>query len=420
MTKRPSFPTEHSRMQIERETDRIKEDPFDRSVGSQTVDLTDIRGVGESLAQKLQRQGFRRYSDVMDEPVQNLAQVEGVSETKAKQLKKAAGKANRTNFEELEDLDGVGPTIERKLRDAGIEDPHELRGKSQNTLSGIEGIGPKRAAKIRADVEFEAPAGATITPHGPETKSGTKIIKKTRDVSLQKFNNVMKTPESETTIEPTAANVFARGPDRQEAIAKHAERSEESRRADESFNAPIMLDKSTWAQNKNEYDYPGVDTIPRSRKLERAREKAAIGREQGAVGGIEADSEAAGNWKTQGTFSITGRVEVDTSFRQAENTLAHEIGHAFDKEFDRPSGVDPRGNEAGPGIFDDPEVEQEAQELSAKTRGRDLDTDYLESRNEVFADLFAEATINPRRAKKEAPKAFRALQEEVGSEIGFF
>lgn len=82
--------------------------------------------------------------------------------------------------------------------------------------------------------------------------------------------------------------------------------------------------------------------------------------------------------------------------------------------------MDARGNEVEGSIFADPEVEQEAKELSAERRARGLDTDYLESQNEVFADLYAEATLNPRKAKKKAPKAFRALQEEVGLETGFF
>jgi hypothetical protein len=82
--------------------------------------------------------------------------------------------------------------------------------------------------------------------------------------------------------------------------------------------------------------------------------------------------------------------------------------------------VDERGNEQEESIFDDPVVLEQARGLSEQRRGKELDSDYLESQNEVFADLYAEATINPRRAKKEAPKAFRALQDAVGQDTGFF
>lgn len=420
MARRPAFPSERTQSKIERQTDRISEDPFNRAVGAQTDELSEIDGVGDTLAKRLRRNGFSYIRDVADEPTGNLAQVEGVSEARAEQLKNSARTANRPDFDELEDLNGVGPSTETELRDAGIRDPYELRGKTQRELAAIDGIGPQRAAKIRADVEYEAPAGATETGFDPETESGTTIYRKNRGVSLKQFNDILKTPEQEDGIAPQAGNVFARGPDRQEAIADHADRTEESRTADESFNAPIMLDEETWARNKDQYDYPGVDTIPRSRKLERARDKAAKAKKRGAIRGIKADSEAAGDWRTAGMFRNTRKIEIDTSFRQAEDTLAHEVGHAADKEFDRPSGVDARGNDAGFGIFDDPEVDQEARELSAQRRGKDLETDYLDSDNEVFADLFAEATLNPRRAKKEAPNAFRALQDEVGERLGFF
>jgi len=126
--------------------------------------------------------------------------------------------------------------------------------------------------------------------------------------------------------------------------------------------------------------------------------------------------------RARGQFAYKN-IEIDTGFRQAEDTLAHEVGHAVDTGTDRPSGVTARGNDAtgqGPNLFEDDEVLEEARELSKQSRGRELDTDYLESQNEVFADLFAEATTNPRRAKKEAPKAFRKLNEAVGLDIGYF
>jgi len=415
----PPDPSDRTRRSIDRQTERIAEDPFNRRVGEQKDELTDIDGVGDKLASRMKRNGFSRLRDVADEPVQNLSQLEGVGPARAEDIKDAAASANRVDFEELDDLDGVGDTVARKLRDAGIEDPHELRGKRQSTLAAIDGIGPKRAAKIRADVEYEAPAGATETGFDPETEGGSKVFRETRETSLAPFNDSIKTPEEDDGVAPVAGNVGVRGPDRQEAIADHAERTEEARTADESFNAPLMLDEETWARNKEEYDYPGVDTIPRSRKLERARDLAARTKEAGFLGEIQADTNATEDYRARGKFSF-GKIGVDTSFRQSEDTLAHELGHAIDRGTDRPSGADARGEVDGESIFDDDTVLEQAQEVSERRRGRELDTDYLESQNEVFADLVAEATINPRRAKKEAPDAVRALNEEVGLEVGFF
>jgi predicted flap endonuclease-1-like 5' DNA nuclease len=419
MVKTPPRPSDRTRKKIDRQTERIQEDPFNRRVGEQEADLTDIDGVGEKLATQMRREGFRGGTDVADEPIQNLSQLDGVGESRAEQIKDAARSASRAEFEELDDLDGVGDTTAKRLRDAGIRDPNELRGKSQRTIAAIDGIGPKRAARIRADVEYEAPAEASSTGVTPRTEQGSDVFRATRETSLAPFNESLATPEEDNGVKPTAGNVAVRGSDRQRAIKEHAERTEESRRADESFNADLMLDVDTWSQNKSEYDYPGVDTIPRSRKLQRSRDLAARAKEAGFLDSIQADTEATDHWKAKGKFSY-GTVEVDTSFRQSEDTLAHELGHAIDSGTDRPSGVDARGNDAGGGIFDDEQVFEQAKELSAQRRGRDLDTDYLESKNEIFADVVAEATLNPRRAKKEAPDAVRALNDELSMDIGRF
>lgn len=417
MVDTPPDPDERTRQEIDRQTQRIREDPFDRSVGSRT-ELDDIDGVGEKLATRMKRNGFRSVRDVADEPTDNLAQLDGVGPARAEEIKNAAATANRPDFEELEDLDGVGDTVARKLRAAGINDPYELRGKRQSTLAAIDGIGPKRAAKIRADVEHEAPAGATATGYDPETERGSTVFRETRETSLAPFNDTIKTSEEDDGVKPVAGNVGVSGPDKQEAIAEHAERSEEARQADESFNAPIMLDEETWARNKDEYDYPGVDTIPRSRKLERARDVAARAKEAGFLSSIQADTDATEDFRARGKFSF-GKIGVDTSFRQTEDTLAHELGHAIDAGTDRPSGADARGDVEGDSIFDDEEVLEQAQTVSEQRRGRELDSDYLESQNEVFADLVAETIINPRRAKKEAPDAVRALNDRVGMDVGF-
>jgi predicted flap endonuclease-1-like 5' DNA nuclease len=418
MANTPPDPSDRTRQAIDRQTERINEDPFNRRVGAQKDELTDIDGVGEKLSKRMRRNGFRYIRDVADEPTQNLSQLDGVGPSRAEEIKNAAATANRPDFEDLEDLDGVGDTTARKLRDAGIGDPHELRGKRQTTLAAIDGIGPKRAARIRADVEYEAPAGATETGFDPETERGSAVFRETRETSLAPFNDTIKTPEEDDGVKAVAGNVGVRGPDRQEAIAEHAERTEEARQADESFNAPVMLDEETWARNKNEYDYPGVDTIPRSRKLERARDVAARAKEAGFLSSVQADTDATDDRRARGEFSF-GKIGVNTSFRQSEDTFAHEIGHAIDAGTGRPSGADARGEVDGDSIFDDEDVLEQARSISKQRRGRELNTDYLESQNEVFADLAAEAIINPRRAKKEAPDAVRALNDRVGMEVGF-
>jgi len=420
MVKTPPNPSERTRNEVMRGTLDIEKDEFVTSIGETKEELKDINGVGRQLASDLRGAGFYSIGGVARASRQELAEVDGVGPAKADDLIDAATVAISADFQEITDVDGVGETNAMKLRAAGIRDPYELRGKSQSTLSAIDGIGPKRAARIRADVEFEAPAGATETGYEPETETGTSIFTEGRGVDLSEFGNVLNQDPDAGEVKPTAANTFAKGPDRQEAIGEHSERTPESRRADESFNAPLMLDEDTWERNKNEYDYPGVDTIPRSRKLERSRDEASKAKEKGFLRGVESETQATEKDRARGQFdSIRNKIAIDTDFRRSENTFAHEVGHAVDAGTDRPSGQPSMGSETA-GIFDDPEVLEQAKEVSRQRRGKELDSEYLESKSEVFADLFAEATINPRRAKKEAPDAIRAMNEEIGQEFGFF
>lgn len=46
----------------------------------------------------------------------------------------------------------------------------------------------------------------------------------------------------------------------------HQRRSERSQELDEEFNAPITTDIEKWANDKDHWDFPGVDTGPTFRK----------------------------------------------------------------------------------------------------------------------------------------------------------
>lgn len=412
MVNTPTRPSETSKIFAERETENIFQDEFITTVGTDDDELTDLPGVGPSLATKLRNAGYYYIDDIQRASHAQLTEVDGIGPALADDLIDAAFESDVEDRETLTDLDGVGETTARRLRDAGISQPYELRGKSQKTIAAIDGIGEKRAARIRADVEYEAPAGASVTGYEPETDRGTTLFVESDDVAVGEFETTPDYSTNGGSIAPAPNTVSARGPERQEAIEEHAERSEEARRADESFNAPIMLDEDTWRRNKDKYDYPGVDTIPRSRKLDRARDQLATAKEMGALSSVKAETDnATQKERARGQFSPVTGIGIDTSFRKSEDTLAHEIGHAIDEDLNRPSQS---------GFFADEDVKEQAETLSAQRRGTDLDTEYLQSETEVFADLFAEATVNPRRAKREAPDAFRALQDEIGMDVGFF
>ena len=57
-----------------------------------------------------------------------------------------------SDYEELEDISGVGPSKAEALREAGYETIEDVKAASQGELSEIDGIGNALAARIKADV----------------------------------------------------------------------------------------------------------------------------------------------------------------------------------------------------------------------------------------------------------------------------
>jgi len=291
---------------------------------------------------------------------------------------------------ELTDLDGVGPSTAEKLERAGIRDPKDLYGYSQAEIAAIDGIGPKTAAQIRQQL----------------SQTGNRI-----------------------------RNRGFRDDDIAQARDYHAERSPEERRTDESFNAQIALDYDTWRENPDHYDMPGVDTIPRERRLERTKEAAGELADQGLVETIEAS--ASGPRKSGVTGNATAQTaRIATAQDDPESTLAHELGHLADKAGGgRASLTDAIfGGIGGEAETEEQEElrEQGARLASRRRKGGTLKEDWVveqaEKRSfggggfdEVFADAFAEIVEEPRRAKAEAPDLVREIRDEYrDAKDGFF
>lgn len=53
--------------------------------------------------------------------------------------------------ESLTDLDGVGESMADRLSDAGFETPADVRAADPDVLAGVEGIGSSRAQSLVAD-----------------------------------------------------------------------------------------------------------------------------------------------------------------------------------------------------------------------------------------------------------------------------
>jgi hypothetical protein len=288
-----------------------------------------------------------RISDPVDSGVAQLREQQAVSRLPDDYEGLTAG---------LEDLDGVGPATADKLRDAGIDKPEELARVTPSQLEAVDGIGPSRADKISRDFQY-----------------GTDY----------RFQN----PKIPERVEKA-----------------QADRSSEARRTDRSFNAKTTLDADEWLENPADVDYPGVDTIPESRRTERASRAA---KRNPAAASVEGRSLPG---KTQGS-AAGGRIEVDPS-GAAVSTLAHEVGHTVE-------GSEERGF-AAEKIFDDSEdLRNEAAKLS-KRRRFSVGSDPSEVReafiqdedSELIADAVGVAIEEPRAARREAPNVISKIERE--------
>lgn len=342
--------------------------------------------------------------------------------------------------DELTDLPGVGPSTAENLRAAGITKPYQLRGKSTQTLAAIDGIGPKTAEQIKTSVDYNdftgsVPGeGAAFSARVKEPFEGsTDVARRNEYTAVEELSEETQQqqegvhsrrvfPSREGQLDPTPRNVSVQGRDKQGAIEHMAERSPAERRTDRSFNAKLTLDVEVWEQNPDHYDYPGVDTIPKSRRLERTQNKFETAFRKEEVSKVSAKDRDADRFGFHRPQSQT--IAVDTGLAtDPEATLAHELGHAVDKAI-APDGVEGYAAE-NEGVFENAETREQAEQLAERRRARPMerilqsyeDKDYPFER-ELFADVYAEMLEEPRAAKREAPQAVRAI-EEMTAGTGF-
>lgn len=363
-------------------------------------------------------------------------------ENQARQALRTTGRLSdgedKRGESELTDLDGVGPSTAKKLRRAEITDPVELEDVSTESLAAVEGIGRVRAEKIKTQVEFSTPGDDKISkPLLDKTADEHRVTgyafpqNRKTDLTAEaesdpdESSREVRTYGADMSVSPSPGSVGVEGQDKQEAISEMADRSPAERRTDRRFNAPITLDVEYWKENKDQVDYPGVDTIPRSVARDRAVSKLGRAEKKDTILSID-DTDTSGS-----SFNrATRRLEIgDSGAERPEGVLAHELGHAVDEEItDR--GDDPRSES----IFSD-EGRQQADRLVERRRGADaesverqyavnpfdgieegafadVDTTY-DFDQERFADVFASMTVEPRAAKREAPQAVREIKDEL-------
>jgi len=193
----------------------------------------------------------------------------------------------------------------------------------------------------------------------------------------------------------------------------HEQRSEKERIADESFDAEMTRDAEQWANNPDEYDYPGVDTVsPRIRRqrAERALEEA---QDRGFVEGVDVSEDATRNPAVGGNFNKDEKqLNVRDSNTRGEigQTMAHEVGHSVD------FGVESERYALSVGVAES-ELADDLKDSSKFVRGPyQNESGYRGRSKEKFADFAALRITSPQRAKKNFPE----LDERVSEVTDFF
>jgi hypothetical protein len=236
------------------------------------------------------------------------------------------------------------------------------------------------------------------------------------------FNDGGEVPESDPT-NPVAESPFTTrvtGTQKQAVEKVHEARSERAQRADESFNAPTTTDAQKWARNKDQLDYPGVDTVPQSRLRERANQVTRRASERGFVSSVSREAELEGGLRGYASYSgDTTDVSVDRSVATGEDSdprfdegpvLAHEVGHAVDNATDFQLSDELAGDNASE------QIREEAKRVSQTMRGVFEDApeeqrEYRESSRELFADVFASLQTQPQATKREAPNLTQKIDD---------
>ena len=112
-------------------------------------DLTDIEGVGPATAGKLGGAGYGSIEALGDASVTDLVEIDGIDEATAEAILEAVGDLE---YEVLTDVESIGPQRARKLGGAGFESAAQLQAASIADLTDVEGIDDAVAARIKADV----------------------------------------------------------------------------------------------------------------------------------------------------------------------------------------------------------------------------------------------------------------------------
>ncbi len=118
--------------------------------------------VGEVLARMLYNEGFKSIEEIADVDIEELMEIEGLEEEKARWIHERAKLTVREKKDttaggrpaavsrgrSLEEISGIGPKLLKELVELGIDSPEKLASASIEKLREIPGVGEKKALKL--------------------------------------------------------------------------------------------------------------------------------------------------------------------------------------------------------------------------------------------------------------------------------
>jgi large subunit ribosomal protein L32e len=164
-------------------------------------DLTDIAGVGESMAEKLRDAGFETVEHLRVATEDQLSDVDGIGAALAARIKADVGDVSADSaddsddatdagtddadeqvdeYEDLTDISGVGDAKADALRSGGYETVEAVRAASQDELADVEGVGMALAARIKADV-----GGLEVAEEAEAEVEETEPVEEAEDVETE-------------------------------------------------------------------------------------------------------------------------------------------------------------------------------------------------------------------------------------------
>lgn len=120
------------------------------------MDLTNVKGVGDSAASKLQAAGIETIEELSELDLRTQ-DVEGLSSENLANLREnAQSLLEARNGGDLSLVEGLGPSTEQKLNAAGIESIEDLVEVDLRSTD-IEGLSTEHVQKLKRNAQYLLP-----------------------------------------------------------------------------------------------------------------------------------------------------------------------------------------------------------------------------------------------------------------------